>query len=273
MSRSSAYGGAPVNLYEIVYGENPENKFRFTNHHDPLSFEGHTWVPSPIKHGKIKQPGRPKNDELVITISRKSPLAEHVRGGPPRRVLRVRVLEADVSSGAAGEVIPIWHGRLSGIEPKGAEVVLKCAPAGSRMKMPALTRTYSRQCSVVLYGPDCKADKTAATESTTINTVPGVNVIELASGWEGSREQADFLGGTVEWTSDTGTEYRAIINIDNNILTLDGPAGELEFGDSVDVVLGCPRTLAACRDLHDNINNYGGCPYIPYKNIVQKSML
>ena len=34
----------------------------------------------------------------------------------------------------------------------------------------------------------------------------------------------------------------------------------LIVGDSVDVSVGCKRTTASCREIHDNIENYGGFP-------------
>lgn len=273
MTRATAYEGAPINLYEIVYGDNPENVFRFTNHTQDVVLDEETYVAEPVKHDNIKDQGRPKNEQLKITMSRKSALSEHLRGTPPRRVLRVRVLEAEVNNGIPTAVIPIWHGRLTGTEPKGKEVIFTCAPAGSRMKMPALTRTYSRQCSVPLFSDMCGANKAAATVATTVAAIPGFNVVTLATGWQGALNAQDFLGGTFEWTSDVGTEVRAVVSIDADTLVLDGPTDALAVADSVSVVLGCPRTLAACRDLHDNVNNFGGCPYIPYENIVNKSMI
>lgn len=273
MTRATAYEGAPINLYEIVYGDNPENVFRYTNHSRDVVYEEETYVAEPVKHDNIKDHGRPKNEELRITMSRKSTLSEHLRGAPPRRVLRVRVMEAEVAEGVPTFVIPIWHGRLTGTEPKGKEVVFTCAPAGSRMQMPALTRTYSRQCSVALYSDQCRASKAAATVATTVASIDGTNVLTLASGWNGAFDAVSFLGGTFEWTSDVGTEVRAIVSIETDTLVLDGPLGDLAATDAVNVILGCPRTLEACRDLHNNVNNYGGCPYIPYQNIVNKSMI
>lgn len=273
MTRATAYEGTPINLYEITYGDNPENVFRFTNHTFDVVYEESTYVAEPIKHDNIKDQGRPKNEELRITMSRKSALSEHLRGTPPRRVLRVRVLEAEVSNGTPTFVIPIWHGRLTGTQPKGKEVVFTCSPAGSRMKMPALTRTYSRQCSVPLFSDMCKANKAAATVASTVAALPGRNLITLASGWNGAFDADSFLGGTLEWTSTVGTEVRAIVQIDTDTLVLDGPTDDLAVSDAVNVILGCPRTLEACRDLHNNVQNFGGCPYIPFENITNKSMI
>lgn len=278
MTRATAYSGTPFNLYEITYGENPENTFFYTNADDNIDYESqafgaNTYSAIAIQHDKIKQADRPKDNEIRITVSRKSTLAEHMRGTPPRRVLRVRILEGELVDGLPQVVIPIWHGRINGAEPKGSNVIFSCAPAGSRMQMPALTRTYSRQCSVALFSEACGANKALATEASTVAALPGINVVTLASGWQGLFTQENFLGGMLEWDTDLGEEVRAIVNVDGDTLVVDGPLTNLEVADNVRTVIGCPRTLEACRDLHNNINNYGGCPYIPEQNIFNKSMI
>lgn len=269
--RASAHDGTPVNLYRIEYGENEGNVFLYTNADESVDYEGETYLPVSIRHGTIKHEGRPKETELHLTVSRKSTLAEHLRGSVPRRVIRITIFEGDLSLGAVTEVSPIWHGRIVGTEPKGHEVKVACAPAGSAMRSPALTRTFSRQCNIPLYGELCKADKAAATYATTVASLVSTVEVTLTTGWEGAADRQYFLGGIFEWTTTVGTEHRAILEVNGDTILVDGPLNDLEVGDSVNMVLGCPRTMDACRDLHNNINNFGGCPFVPIYDIFNKN--
>ncbi len=81
----------------------------------------------------------------------------------------------------------------------------------------------------------------------------------------------------LEWTpAGASTERRAIIRVAGNVLTLSGIAKDLDVGDAVDVVLGCNHKAYAseggdCQPLHNNINDFGGCRWIPIKNVINKN--
>jgi hypothetical protein len=164
----------------------------------------------------------------------------------------------------------IWTGRVLEASRKKNTTVLACENSEAGMKRVGLRRHYQWACPLVLYGARCKANKADATVSTTVSAISG-NSLTLPTGWEGSKERADFLGGMVEWDSDEGREYRTIIGLSGDTLKLNATTGALAVSDDIDVVLGCPHTLAGCRDVHDNVVNYGGQPWIPLKNPVGKN--
>lgn len=138
------------------------------------------------------------------------------------------------------------------------------------MKEPGLSRFYQRECGHRLYGPYCQADKDAA--KTTVEVVDGNGLaIELAEGWEGSRNQRDFIGGLAEWETSTGREYRRIVGVGNEFVRVDSPCVGLSPAVDLDLFLGCARTLDACENLHDNIVNYGGQFAIPQINPVNRN--
>ncbi len=87
----------------------------------------------------------------------------------------------------------------------------------------------------------------------------------------------------IEWVNPAGdTEQRTILQIaeDMKTLTVSGFLRGFEVGDSIDVILGCNQQFEMnedgiglapdtdCHFLHNNINNFGGCPFIPKKNPV-----
>jgi hypothetical protein len=137
-----------------------------------------------------------------------------------------------------------------------------------------LRRPYQYGCPLALYsvGPGlCNADKASKTLSATVSTVDGATVT-LGAGWNGAFSGAKFLGGLFEWVNDDGlTDRRTILRVTGNTLSLSGIAKDVDPGDTVSVVVGCNHKAYAeqdgdCLPLHDNINNYGGDPWIPLKN-------
>jgi hypothetical protein len=100
--------------------------------------------------------------------------------------------------------------------------------------------------------------------------------VTLGAGWSGGRDPSKYAGGMVEWRTVDGTlEIRTIIRIENGGLTLllGGPTRGLLIGADVDVILGCNHKAGIsaqpdgdCLPLHNNIQNFGGQPWIPFKN-------
>lgn len=275
--RGSRSQSATVELYQFIYGEGANDVYTFTNSEQPITYGDFTYAPLAISHDNIKSEGRPTGNELKITVPRSSSIAGHFRGVIPRRVIFIRIYQGDIPHSTDHSTLSdnasfdaIYFGRVTEASPRNSETVMTCNTAGMGMKRPGLTRNYQRQCAFVLYGERCQASRAAATQAATVATISG-ETVTLTSGWEGSRSQADFIGGIFEWTGTHGTEYRAILNCDGDTVTLDGYAPDLEAGDSVNMILGCNRTMGACTALHNNILNFGGEPYIPLENPVNKN--
>jgi hypothetical protein len=136
------------------------------------------------------------------------------------------------------------------------------------MRRAGLRRHYQIGCPHLLYGPQCNADKEAATVATTVEAING-RTITLPVAWPGVAESENFLTGMVEWTTAEGNlEVRTILKITNNReLLLSGLVEHvLSVSDAIDVVKGCAHNVDFCADVHNNIHNYGGQPWIPFKS-------
>ena len=146
------------------------------------------------------------------------------------------------------------------------ECVVGCEPISSSLRRPGLRRHYQLGCPHVLYGDQCRADKAAATVTTTVAGISG-NSLTLPPGWNGAFSAAQFTEGMVEWTNDDGaTERRKILSVSGNVLLIGGLLRDLDVSDSVNAVLGCNHQMSDCQDVFDNIHNFGGCPWIPTKS-------
>lgn len=274
--KSSRHRGNTVDCFEFVYGDSSEDDaYRYTNTERPLVFDGKTFDALAIERDSIKSKGREMGGQFNVKVPRTSGIAQLFQGLPPRRVVFLRVYEgdapeADTPEGWASGPTPvldlIWSGRVLEAQHKSDITVLSCDNLGAGMKRPGLNRFYQRECPHVLYGLRCQADEAAATSTFTSADAPEGRTIRLTGGWPelSDADRGNHIGGILRFTGPVGQETRRIVDVSANFVTVDSPVGGLlSEGDALTVSLGCPRTPEACVQLHNNIQNYGGMPYIP----------
>lgn len=275
----SRNAGVPFELYEFTYGEGSGDIYTYTDSEKALSFQGADYVPRAIARAAILSKGRQENSEIEVTVPRSSEIAGLFRGVAPRRVVFLRIFGGFLPgndtptawSDDAGTASLLWSGRVIEASPDGGESVLTCDTLGAGMKRPGLTRTYSRECAFPLFGDRCQASRAAATYPAEVATVASRSITISGSAWREPRTRANFVGGALEWVGPYGTETRQIVSYSGETITVDGPITDLAAAASVGVVLGCRRNMAACQTLHNNITKYGGTPFIPLENPVNKN--
>ena len=136
------------------------------------------------------------------------------------------------------------------------------------MRRPGLRTMYQRSCPHVLYGRGCRLDKEdfkipAHLSSITTNGL-SVTVYKASSYPNGY-----FTGGMI---SDMDGNLRLIIDHVGAKLTLirklDGLAWTSADPEDINCYIfpGCMRTKEDCKDKFNNIDNYGGYPFIPLTN-------
>lgn len=274
--RESLDRGAPVDLFLFTYGTGAGDYYAYCNGEQAITFGGKTYVPTPIDRSNIKSKGKPSETDITVTVASDSGIAQLFRGFAPRRVILLQIYQGHIARpGERGDLAAtatpslIWTGRVVEATRKRQNTELNCDTLGAGMERPGFTVSYARECQRVLYGDRCRANKVAATSSATVVSMVRAS-LTLQNGWNAS-DRANYIGGLVEWVGEYGPETRTILNAVNNTLTLDGPAPDLDNGVTVSVILGCPRTRAACAALHDNIVNYGGTFAIPLENPIGKN--
>jgi hypothetical protein len=256
----------PVNLFLFRYGEAPGAYYAYTDNETVIILDGIEHQPIPVMRGNVQASGTLDKTALEIRTHQNSEIAELFKVYPPAYVVSLVIKQGHVGD---GEFLVVWSGRILSCSREGTEAKLTCEPISTSMRRPGLRRHYQFGCPHVLYGPDCRADKSAATIAVTVSGVDQANhAINLTSGWEDPAVIPDYLGGLIEWESSAGTEVRTIMNIADNGVTvfLSGPPRELAAGGSVNVVKGCPHNEDGCSRIHNNIVNYGGQLWIPLKN-------
>lgn len=263
--------GSPYELYEFRYGDTDEAVYRYTNLDRDLVADGVTWFARPIRREAYKSSGKTEKTNLSIRLPITTDLAKLFTDFPPTQVVRVIIRAGHVSDPENNRIV-VWVGRVLSVAKEENEAVLTCDSTIVSMKRPGLRRNYQYACPYVLYGQGvaaCNASMAAATKPAVVAAITG-GVVILQGGWQGGIPFVKFSGGMLRWRGATGWEFRTIRTVsDSGDITYIGPVRGLEVGQAIEVILGCNHTMTDCRDLHGNIQNYGGQPWIPTKNPVR----
>lgn len=262
--------GEPVDLYLFQYGPGAGDYYGYTDAEEEITVAGKTYLPKPIDRDAVKASGTLDKQALTIRGARDLTVAELFRVYPPTQIVTLVIKQGHIGD-PDNEFLVIWSGRVLSCKFEHSECSLTCEPIATSMKRAGLRRHYQYGCAHALYMGDatggCRANKAAATVATTVSAI-GSATLTLAVGWNGGFPPEKFLGGMVEWLNAGATERRTILKVNaaTNVVTLSGMIRGLIVGGAVDAVLGCNHQMDDCKDLHDNINDYGGQPWIPTKS-------
>lgn len=261
--------GSPATLYFFQWGTASSSYFAYTDSDVPITYDGIIYEPTVIGRGDIEASGSLDRKALEIDITPKSEFVKMYAQFPPSVKVGLVIREGHNTDGDQ-EYPVVWSGVVKNVnrEPPYAKIVGE--PLDSLMARPGLRRNYMYGCPHVLYDTrTCRANKETHKRVVTPILIEG-NYIRLPAGWNAAIAQEKYLGGYLEWTDRVGnTQIRTIINFgsseDDLII---GNTISLETGIAVTIYAGCGRTTDDCENLHNNIVNYGGQPFIPLENPV-----
>ena len=264
--------GQPVELYLFTLGTGPDSYIAYCNKDTAVVHGGITYEPEMVDRGDIVASGSTDKSALKLEVSANSEIAQAFVPYAPS-VNIVLVIRSGHYNDPDNDFPVVWTGQVyaasrsnKSTDTGSGMTTLTCRPASVSQSRTGLRTHYQLGCNKVLYGPRCRADKALATV-----TAPTVSVsyaqIVLAENWFGPFTPSNFVAGTVEWDGVRGREHRTILSVtgeNDTVLSLAGATTGLDVSEPVDVVLGCNRQYDGdCQSLHDNIKNFGGCPYIP----------
>jgi uncharacterized phage protein (TIGR02218 family) len=264
----SRYLGAPDTLYLFSYRT---QKFSYAdgdstivvNHGLPLGTIAYT--PIPINRSAISASGTLDKANMTLELPLDTDVTELFRVYPPSDIVYLTIYQGH-SDDPDYEFLSVWSGRVLSCQRDQDRSKLTCEPISTSLRRPGLRRRYQYGCPHALYGDQCRASKASYTVSSTAGTVNRAT-LTLPSGWNGSFAKARFVDGVIEWGSGSTAEIRTIrqVNEGTNTLTVGGILSTLTAGTAVTLSLGCNHVMDGCRYLN-NIQNFGGQPWIPRKN-------
>lgn len=261
---SSRYRGRPFFLYLIRYGAGANEFYAFTDNETAVTAAGITYEPRQIAHGGIATTGTLDKSAVEVTAPRTNELFELFRVYPPSYRVQLTIRKGHNGDADVGTVV-VWSGRVLSMNVAGDECTFTCEPISTTLRRLGLRRNWQYGCPHVLYGPGCMAIKNNVRQIGTVTVATG-SEITLLAGWNGPIAAGKFIGGFIEITAQTIIP-RTILRIDaGNKLTLAGNLPDLPAGTAIAIFPGCAHDMTDCKEVHNNIVNFGGQPWIPTAN-------
>jgi hypothetical protein len=258
--------GAPIELYQFQYGPEEEHVYRYTNCvRDIGDGPGGVYKAIPISREVIRTTGKMERTSLNIKVPITSDLANLFLPYPPPRVVRVTMWQRHLTDPDRQDMV-VWAGRILSNARQGNEAVLSCDNTVLSMKRQGLRRKWQHGCPYLLFGPDCGADKSAHRRPIEVVGINADGSLQFPVDWFLPYKLENFRSGTIEWTTALGREYRTIIDTGDQWIKIGGFLREIEAGTMVDIYPGCGHDMTSCREIFNNINQYGGQDWIPFKN-------
>ena len=256
----STFGGAPVELFEF---QTDSEVRRYCTSDENVTFGGAVYDGTyPIKRTKIEASQDEGRSPIKVTASADLPFALNYVSNPPSSIATLSI-KAYHQNDTDSQAVILWLGRVTNVKFDGDEAIVRCEPVFSSLKRPALRRMYQTSCPHVLYGTACKVNKTSLQLITTITTNDS-QVITNAS--ISGQPDGYYTGGFVMWDDNGKIARQTIKSHVGSVLTLLNPMFGLVTGKSITIFPGCDHALATCINKFNNVDNYGGFPYIPTKN-------
>lgn len=253
---TSVDSGQPIEVYEFIQGA---NYTYYTNAPDDIEILGITYVSTQINRASVEVTSEVSKSELKLELPRDSQLAIGFLGqltDTPTTIVVKRVHMTDVDL----ELNIYWRGRVVSAKAVGHLVELTCESIFTSMKRHGVRARYQRNCRHTLFSYDCGLSQTAWETNGTILGVSGtiVTIAEAALQVDGY-----YVGGMIRIP---GGGSRLITNHVGVDLTLNRYLDAFVAGASVKITPGCDHLRTTCTNKFNNIENFGGFPFMPLKN-------
>jgi uncharacterized phage protein (TIGR02218 family) len=167
-----------------------------------------------------------------------------------------------------GERIVLARGVLGEVALKGAAFEAELRGPAALLDKPAVEQT-SPDCRAELGDRRCRIDLAPLTKVTRVTAVSADDVLEIEAAGETPNA---FAFGRLRWLSGPNCGLSAmILASDGGRLTLrQAPFSPAAVGDLVEIVEGCDKLFATCRERFANSENFRGEPHLPGMDLLTR---
>ncbi len=250
--------GTPVELYEFTQGL---SRWFYISGRNEVVRLGNTYTPSSISRDRLKQSTDVFKNGVRLSFPRTNEFASQFLGFPPEELTTVTILRGHWGDPDA-EYQVYWKGRVIAAKVSGSQIDIECEPIYSSLRRPGLRAKFELTCRHVLYGRGCTLNRELfRLDGTVLSIIGGLNVQVSGSG---AFPAGYFTGGLLEIPT-TGSA-RFVVGHAGDVVTLTRPLPELTGSMAVALFPGCDHTKATCLAKFNNLDNFGGFPWIPKTN-------
>jgi uncharacterized phage protein (TIGR02218 family) len=249
--------GTPVELFEFTQGL---RRWYYISGTAPIVRLGQTYTPLAIKRDRIKQTNDIFRDALKVTFPRDNAFASQFLGFAPEEVTTLTVLRGHYGD-PDDEYIVYWKGRVVGAKATGNEIVVECESVFTSIRRPGLRARFELGCRHTLYGPRCGLNQELYKHEGAVLTISGALDVEVAGA---SLKPNGYYTGGLLIAPNEGSRF--LVGHTGDVVILSRPLAGLVGGQTVSLYPGCDHLRTTCRDKFNNLDNFGGFPFIPQRN-------
>lgn len=250
---NSTDDGAPFELYEFRRGS---EFWRYTSASNNLIKTNETFYAEYIKRDEVKQVDDISKGGIKLVFPRTNLFAFSFLGFAPEGVTTVTIWRGHFGDDPQ-EYIAYWKGRVLKASASDAEITIDCESVFSSLKRIGLRARYERNCRHGLYSGACTISMSAYQ---LIATVSGVDRIDLTIGDASTRPDGYFTGGVI---MDSEGNYRLITSHVGSAVRINREFENSPTAGSVTLYPGCDKAKTTCISKFNNLENFGGFPFIP----------
>lgn len=234
----------------------------FTDHIDDITFDSFTYKSSnSFAASSISGSSDLSVDELDIEgVLDSTEITEEDLMAGKYDYARLQVFMVNYEDLAQGKMV-LRLGRLGDVSIKRGQFMTEVRGLTQSLSQ-TLGRIYSPSCDAILGDSRCGVNLAGFTESESVTTASGAqsftcSALTQAAGY--------FTGGELEWTSGDNQGLKMEVKEFFNgevVLALPMP-NAISSGDDFDIVAGCDKTAATCKNTFTNFLNFRGFPDVP----------
>ena len=179
----------------------------------------------------------------------------------------LRLLAVDWEA-PGGEQLFLARGELGTVSQSGREFTAELKGPATRLDRPVAELT-SPDCRARLGDKRCRVDLAPLTRISEVVAVLDESMVDIADAEPVANAYAD---GSLRWVTGANSGLDAAILRSNGVrLTLRDPVAEaVAEGDRVEIVQGCDKIFATCRDRFANAENFRGEPHLPGNDLLTR---
>ncbi|MEA3036027.1 MAG: hypothetical protein QOH04_1792 [Sphingomonadales bacterium] len=167
-----------------------------------------------------------------------------------------------------GERLVLARGELGEVALKGAAFEAELKGPAAVLERPAVEQT-SPDCRAELGDRRCRVDLAPRTRVTRITSVAAEDIVEVEEAAGGANA---YAFGRLRWLSGPNCGLSAMILSSEGawLMLRQPPFQPAAAGDIVEIVEGCDKLFATCRDRFANAENFRGEPHLPGMDLLTR---
>jgi hypothetical protein len=257
-----------VELYRFVEGS---EVFTQTSAAYNIDYNSETYEKQPLSRSEAESKSQLTRASISLTTDLTNPVAARYLKSPVDFVVTLSIFQQDDD----GTRI-FWKGRLTQVSASNKKVVLTFESFFTSMRRPGLRARYQKACRHPLYGRGCRLDPENFKISATVLSITRmIVVVNSVSGLPDQRLRGGMIRGPDTVLRFINSQVGTVVTLsrpyDSLIAHLAGSGYGSSYGGGfgatvVQLYYGCAHNPDDCNNVFNNLDNYGGFPWIPQIN-------